>query len=157
MHGNFRLGRKKKKQFDLLSQISGDVRLQSFLSLSFQLKQEERAVLQCSSHRGCPTGTGMAAWCEHPRALQFLMIDPGSISSSILGNSGISSWHCCLFPWCVPSPVEAAEQVLSADRQKWVQGLDCVITEKNIAIPIRAWSFPILSTWRDAAAGTAGE
>lgn len=51
----------KKKQFDLLSQISGDVRLQSFLSLSFQLKQEERAVLQCSSHRGCPTGTGMAA------------------------------------------------------------------------------------------------
>lgn len=42
------------------------------------------------------------------------------------------------FPRCVPSPVEPAEQVLSADRQKWVQGLDCVITGKNIDIPIRA-------------------
>lgn len=32
-----------------------------------------------------------------------------------------------------------------------------LITERSIALPTGAQSFPILSTWRDAAAGTAGE
>lgn len=31
-----------------------------------------------------------------------------------------------------------------------------LITEKSFAIPTGAWSFPILSAWRDAVAGTAG-
>lgn len=69
-----------------------------------------------------------------------------SISSSIPGNSGISCWHCSLFPRCAqPS---GACSVCSESEMSARAGL---ITERTLL------SFPILSTWRDAAAGTAGE
>ena len=108
VHGNFRLGR-KKRSLTLAEILWRDAVFSAYHNLSWTFHFNSKKVkvqYWCNSHHsGCPPGMGTAAWCllersEHPSAvaafLQSLAVCPGSVS----GRSPWEwwqqrSWHRC--------------------------------------------------------------